>query len=79
MEQSDWSEFTTMVLVSHESVGVVAFSLWAAFELHLERRDRYCGRVSFGCHATTRSLVDPVPNESLLGDPGEFVASERDR
>ena len=25
-----------MLIVSHESVGVVAFSLWAAFELHLE-------------------------------------------
>ena len=24
-----------MLVVSHESVGVVAFSLWAAFELHL--------------------------------------------
>ena len=26
-----------MLVVSHESVGVVAFSLWAAFELHLEQ------------------------------------------
>ena len=26
-----------MLIVSHESVGVVAFSLWAAFELHLEQ------------------------------------------
>ena len=45
-----------MLVVSHESVGVVAFSLWAAFELHLEhhlRRDRDCGRGSFRCHATT--------------------------
>ena len=45
-----------MLVVSHESVGVVAFSLWAAFELHLEQhlcRDRDCGRGSFCCHATT--------------------------
>ena len=26
-----------MLVVSHESVGIVAFSLWAAFELHLEQ------------------------------------------
>ena len=26
-----------MLVVSHESIGVVAFSLWAAFELHLEQ------------------------------------------
>ena len=35
-----------MLVVSHESVGVVAFSLWAAFELHLEHhlcRDRIVG------------------------------------
>ena len=65
-----------MLVVSHESVGVVAFSLWAAFELHLEQpfcRDRDCGRGSFGCPRNNRSLVDPVPNESLLGDPGKFV------
>ena len=44
-----------MLVVSHESVGVVAFSLWAAFEPHLEHhlcRDRDCGRGSFYCHAT---------------------------
>ena len=45
-----------MLVVSHESVGVVAFSLWAVFELHLEYhlyRDRDCGRGSFRSHATT--------------------------
>ena len=45
-----------MLVVSHESVGVVAFSLWAAFELHLEHylcRDRDCGHGSFCCYATT--------------------------
>ena len=48
-----------MLVVSHEWVGVVAFSLWAAFELHLEQplcRDRDCGRGSFGCRATTAAL-----------------------
>ena len=45
-----------MLVVSHESVGVGAFSLWAAFELHLEQplcRDQDCGHGSFGCHATS--------------------------
>ena len=46
-----------MLVVHHESVGVVAFSPWAAFELHLEQplcraRDREFGRGSFGCRAT---------------------------
>ena len=26
-----------MLVVPHESIGVVALSLWAAFELHLEQ------------------------------------------
>ena len=45
-----------MLVVSHKSVGVVAFSLRAAFERHLEHhlcKDRGCGRGSFGCQATT--------------------------
>ena len=66
-----------MLVVSHESVGVVAFSLWAAFELHLEQpfaaqRSRLWAWL-VRLPRNNRSLVDPVPNESLLGDPGEFV------
>ena len=66
-----------MLVVSHESVGVVAFSLWAAFELHLEQpfaRSRlWAWLVRLLRNNLNRSLVDPVPNEGLLGDPGEFV------
>ena len=67
-----------MLVVSHESIGVVAFSLWAAFELHLERpltplqRSRLWAWL-VRLPRNNRSLVDSVPNESLLGDPGEFV------
>ena len=58
-----------VLVVSYDSVGVAVFSLWAAFELHLEQplcRDRDCGHGSFGCHATTGSLVDPVVSGTEL-------------
>ena len=62
-----------MLVVSHESVGVVAFSLWAAFELHLEQPFARLWAWLVRLPRNNRSLVDPVPNECLLGDPGEFV------
>ena len=58
-------------VVSHESVGVVAFSLWAAFE-EPHCRDRDCGSGSFGLPGNSISVVDPVPNVSH-----EFCDSER--
>ena len=50
-------------VVSLELVGVVAFSLWAAFE-EPHCRDRDCGCGSFGLLGNTISVVDPVPNVS---------------
>ena len=55
--------------MSHESVGAVVFSLWAAFELHLEQplcRDRGCGRGSFGCRATTAALSTLYQTKACL-------------
>ena len=57
-----------MLVVSHESVGAVAFSLWAAFELHLEHT--FAEIVVVG---VARSVATQQPNESLLGDLVNFV------
>ena len=57
-----------MLVLSHDSITLLAFPLWAAFELHLERpvcRDRAW---LVGFPGNNRSLVDPVPNEGLLGE-----------
>ena len=54
-------------VVSHESVGAVAFSLWAAFE-EPHCRDRDCGSGSFGLPGNSIGVVDPVPNVSCQTD-----------
>ena len=55
-------------VVPHESVGVVAFSLWAAFELHLRSPSTEIEIVggSFGLPGNSLGVVDPVPNLTCL-------------
>ena len=60
------------MLVSHESTNVVVLSLWAAFELNpfVEIVIVGVARSVATRMRNNRSLVDPVPNESLLRDLG---------
>ena len=66
-----------MSVSSPDSVTLLAFSLWAAFQLHLEQplcRDRriiWVWLVRFP--GNNRSRVDPVPNEGLLGELMNFL------
>ena len=47
-----------VLVVSHESVGVVAFSLWAAFELHLEQP---FAEIEIVCVARSVAAQQPQP------------------
>ena len=66
-----------MLVVSHESIGVVAFSPWAALSCILS--NTFAEIVIVGVPWLVRlprnnhSLVDPVPNESLLCDLVNFM------
>ena len=76
-----------MLVVSHESVGIVAFSLWAVFEVASSPGPKRAPGDEVTFEATPlqrqrlwawlvrlpRSLVDPVPNESLLGEFVNFL------
>ena len=59
-------------LVSHESVDVVAFTLWAAFDLRTPFAEIEIVAWLVRLPRNNRNHVDPVPNESLLG---EFVVT----
>ena len=61
-----------MLVVSHESVGVVAFSLWAAFELHPEIEIVGVAR-SVAARATTAALSTLYQTRARVC---EFSASE---
>ena len=50
-----------MLVVSHESVGVVAFTLWAAFEL-LRNNLSWSGHISKICSTATRLLFQQFYN-----------------
>ena len=64
-------------VVSTESIGVVAVSLWEPMRLHLSwpRRDRDCG---CGMLRSSQLRGDPVPNRSSACD-FEFSETERVR
>ena len=64
-----------MLVMSHESVGVVAFCLWAAFELHLEQP---FAEIEIVGVARSVAVQQPQPcrpctKREPAGDPGEFV------
>ena len=57
-------------VASAESVSVVAFSFWVGFERHFQI-EMWAWLVRLPSNMI--SLVDPVPNEGLLRDLGEFL------
>ena len=60
-----------VLVLSHDLITLLAFPLWAAFELHLEQRS-IIGMWLVRFLGNNHSLVDPVPNEGLLGELMNF-------